>query len=54
MDDIHDNTMLAVVDRGRPTSKTLTEIFDKTTHGIRVISDNQRNYHALMRHLDAD
>lgn len=53
--DIHDNSVLAVADRGRPTSKTLTEIFDQTmTHGMRIISDSQRSYHALMRHLDAD
>ena len=53
--DIHDNIVLSVADRGRPTSKTLIEIFDKTmTHGMKIISDSQRSYHPLMKHLQAD
>lgn len=44
--DIHDNTVLAVADRGRPTSKTPTEIFDQTITYGRSISDSQRSYHA--------
>ncbi|MEO2189635.1 IS1595 family transposase [[Clostridium] innocuum] len=53
--DIHDNIVLAVADRGRPKSKTLIEIFDKTmTHGMKIVSDSQRSYHPLMNHLDAD
>lgn len=53
--DIHGNTILSVADRGRPTSKTLIKIFDETlTHGIRIISDSQRSYHPLMKHLQAE
>lgn len=53
--DVHDNIVLAVADRGRPSSQTLIEIFDKTvTHGIKIISDSQRSYHPLMKHLQAD
>ena len=53
--DIHDNIVLSVADRGRPTSKTLIEIFDKTmTHGMKIISGSQRSYHPLMKHLQAD
>lgn len=53
--DIHDHIVLSVADRGRPTSKTLIKIFDKTmTHGMRIISDSQRSYHPLMRHLQAE
>lgn len=53
--DIHDNTILAVADRGRPTSKTLIEIFDShIKHGIKVISDSQRSYRPLMKHLEVD
>lgn len=53
--DIHDNIVLSVADRGRPTSKTLIEIFDKTlTHGMKIISDSQRSYHPLMKHLNAE
>lgn len=53
--DIHDNTILAVADRGRPTSKTLIEIFDShIKHGIKVISDSQRSYRPLMKHLEVE
>lgn len=53
--DKHDNTVLAVADRGRPTSKTLIDIFDhKLTHGMTIISDSQRSYHPLMKHLQAN
>lgn len=53
--DIHDNIVLSVADRGRPKSKTLIDIFDKTmTHCIKIISDSQRSYHSLMKHLKAE
>lgn len=53
--DTDGHTLLHVADRGRPTSKTLIEIFDKKmTHGMKIVSDSQRSYHALMRHLEAD
>lgn len=53
--DKYHHTVLAVADRGRPTSKTLIEIFDKNiTHGMVIISDSQRSYHPLMKHLGVD
>lgn len=53
--DKYDHTVLYVADRGRPTSKTLIDIFDKKmTHGMTIISDSQRSYHPLMRHLKED
>lgn len=52
--DVHDNIMLAVANRGRPKYKTLIEIFDKTmTHGMKIVSNSQKSYHFLMKHLDA-
>lgn len=53
--DIHGNNILSVADRGRPTSKTLIEIFETTlTKGMKIISDSQRSYHPLMKHLEVD
>ncbi len=53
--DIYDNIVLSVADRGRPTSKTLIEIFDKMiTPGMIIISDSQRSYHPLMKHLNVE
>lgn len=44
-----------MADRGKLTAKTLIEIFDKTmTHDMKIISDSQRSYHPLMKHLQAD
>lgn len=53
--DIHDNIVLSVADRGRPKSKTLIEIFNgRITEGMKIISDSQRSYHALMKQLKVE
>ena len=53
--DIHGNTLLKVVDKGRVTSASLITVYDgNIKKGSKVVSDSLRSYHKLMKHLEID